>query len=151
MVSFARWTQPDSDELREENNFAGADAKLRDGLTNHREETAGQIEKLEDIFELMGKRAKGEKCDAIDRILEQGAGLLEDFGGRKAGDAAIIFSCQAVEHCEITRYGSMHAYAKALRMNDAADLLAGILAQEKKADNDLTVVAEGRVNYAAQQ
>jgi ferritin-like metal-binding protein YciE len=130
---------------------AAEDAKLKDGLTNHREETAGQIEKLEQIFELLGKRAKGEKCDAIDGILEEGDGLLEDFGGTKAGDAAIIFSCQAVEHYEITRYGSMHTYAMALGMDDAAGLLADILAQEKKADHDLTEVAEGRVNHAAQR
>jgi ferritin-like metal-binding protein YciE len=129
---------------------AAEDAKLKDGLTHHREETAEQIGKLEEIFELLGKRARGAKCDAIDGILEEGNGLLEDFGGTKAGDAAIIFSCQAVEHYEITRYGSMHTYATALGMNDAAGLLADILAQEKKADEDLTKVAETRVNHAAQ-
>jgi ferritin-like metal-binding protein YciE len=128
---------------------AAQDSKLRDGLTSHREETAGQIEQLEEIFALLDKRPKAEKCDAIDGILEEGTGLLEDFGDTKAGDAAIIFSCQAVEHYEITRYGSMHTYATALGMTRAADILAEILAQEKKADLDLSKIAETRVNHAA--
>ncbi len=128
---------------------AADEPKLKDGLTHHREETAEQIEKLEHIFELLGKRPKAAKCDAIDGILEEGTGLLEDFGGTAAGDAAIIFSCQAIEHYEITRYGSMYAFAVALGHQEAADLIKSILAQEKTADSDLTKIAKSRVNYAA--
>ena len=87
--------------------------------------------------------------DAIDGILEEATGLLEDFAGTTAGDAAIIFSGQAVEHYEMTRYGSMVAYAKALNMPEAATLLAGVLAQETDADKKLTTLAEGRINAAA--
>lgn len=118
-------------------------------LTAHREETAGQIETLEAIFELLGKRAKAVKCDAIDGILEEGESLLEDFGHSVAADAAIIFSCQAVEHYEITRYGSMRAFAEALGMDDAKTHLEGILAQESAADTKLTELAEDSVNDAA--
>lgn len=128
---------------------AAEDVDLKEGLTDHREETADQIAKLEEIFELMGMRAKAEKCDAIDGILEEGNGILEDFGGTPAGDAAIIFSCQAVEHYEITRYGGMHAFAMALGLKEVASLLQEILAQEKGADKKLSVLATARVNYAA--
>ena len=118
-------------------------------LTSHREETAGQIEKLEAIFELIGKRAKAEKCDAIDGILEESESLLEDFGSSVAADAAIIFSCQAIEHYEITRYGSMRAFADALGMDEAKQHIEDILAQEKAADTSLTELAEESVNAAA--
>lgn len=128
---------------------AAEDDDLKQGLTDHREETADQIAKLEEIFELMGMRPKAEKCDAIDGILEEGDGILEDFGDTTAGDAAIIFSCQAVEHYEITRYGGMYAFATALGLKEVADLVQEILTQEKAADKKLTSLATGRVNYAA--
>lgn len=118
-------------------------------LTQHREETAGQIETLEAIFALLDKRPKAEKCDAIDGILEEGDSLMEDFGASVAADAAIIFSCQAVEHYEMTRYGSMRAFADALGMDEAKALLEGILAQETAADGKLTELAEDSVNDAA--
>lgn len=118
-------------------------------LTSHREETAGQIEKLEAIFELLGKRAKAEKCEAIDGILEEGESLLEDFGASVAADAAIIFSCQAIEHYEITRYGSMRAFAEALGLDEARQHIEDILAQETAADTQLTELAEDSVNAAA--
>lgn len=128
---------------------AAQDAALKDALSAHRDETAHQIEVLEQVFEKIGQRAKAEKCDAIDGILDEAAGLLEDFGGTAAADAAIIFSCQAVEHYEITRYGSMVAYARALDLPEAAELLGGVLAQESDADKKLTGLAEGRINAAA--
>ncbi|QDA36877.1 ferritin-like domain-containing protein (plasmid) [Paracoccus liaowanqingii] len=118
-------------------------------LTQHREETAVQIEGLEAIFVLLDKRAKAEKCDAIDGILEESESLLEDFGDSAAADAAIIFSCQAVEHYEITRYGSMSAFAEALGLNEAKAHLDTILAQEGAADRKLSEIAEGSINEAA--
>jgi ferritin-like metal-binding protein YciE len=128
---------------------AASDPALQEGLSMHRDETAQQIEFLEEIFATMGKRAKAEKCDAIDGILDEGSSLLEDFKGSAALDAAIIFSAQAVEHYEITRYGSMQTYAKVLGMSDVADMLGQILAQEHAADEKLTSLAEGSVNAAA--
>ena len=129
---------------------AAEDQELRQALTDHREETADQIAKLEQVFELIGKRPKTEKCDAIDGILEEGEGILTDFGTTPAGDAGIVFSCQAVEHYEISRYGAMQAWATGLGMEKAATILAGILEQEKAADAKLTALAESRVNHAAE-
>ena len=128
---------------------AAHDPDLKAALTHHRDETAGHIETVEQVFELMGKRPKAEKCDAIDGILEESTGLLEDFGNTPASDAAIIFSAQAVEHYEITRYGSMIPYAKALDLAEAADLLGTVLQQETTADHNLTALAEDRINAAA--
>ena len=128
---------------------AAQDPALKEGLTMHRDETATQIETLEEIFAAMGKRARAEKCDAIDGILEESSSLLEDFKGSAAIDAAIIFSAQAVEHYEITRYGSMQAYAKVLGHAEIAKMLDGILQQEVTADATLTTLAEGSVNAAA--
>ncbi len=129
---------------------AAEDEELRQALTDHRAETEDQIAKLEQVFELIGKRAKTEKCDAIDGILEEGESILSDFGSTPAGDAGIVCSCQAVEHYEISRYGTMEVWAKALGMDEAATILAGILEQEKAADTKLTALAEGRVNHAAE-
>lgn len=122
---------------------------LQAALEHHREETAGQIETLEAVFELMGKRAQGEKCEAVDGILEEGESLLEDFGSSAAADAAIIFSCQAVEHYEITRYGSIRAFADALGLDEVRNHIDSILAQEKAANSQLNELAEGSVNDAA--
>jgi ferritin-like metal-binding protein YciE len=128
---------------------AAENPALKDGLAAHRDETAQQIEILEEIFTAMGKRPKAEKCDAIDGILEESTSLLEDFKGSTAIDAAIIFSAQAVEHYEITRYGSMQAYAKVLGLSDVAAMLGQILQQEKAADKTLSSLAESSVNAAA--
>lgn len=128
---------------------AAQDPALKEGLSAHRDETAQQIEILEEIFSTMGKRAKAEKCDAIDGILDEGTTLLDDFKGSQAGDAAIIFSAQAVEHYEITRYGSMQEYAKVLGLTEVAGMLDQILQQEKAADKTLSALATTSVNAAA--
>jgi ferritin-like metal-binding protein YciE len=128
---------------------ASEDPALRLALEQHRDETMGQIEILEQVFEMIGKRPKAEKCDAIDSILEEATGLLEDFGGTQTGDAAIVFSAQAVEHYEITRYGSLVAFAKALGLKDVAKALKSVLDQEYAADKSLSGMAEGGINRAA--
>ena len=128
---------------------AAQDDELKSGLEKHLEETGQQLTKLEEAFELLGEKAKGEKCDAIEGILKEGDSLLQDFGGTQTGDAAIIFSCQAVEHYEIARYGSLRAYAELLGMDDVADLMGEILDQEEAADELLSQVAEERANPQA--
>lgn len=128
---------------------AAHDEKLKSALEKHRDETEGHIEALEEAFKVLGRPVQAEKCDAIDGILEEGQSLLDDFGGTPAGDAAIIFSCQAVEHYEITRYGSMQTFAKALGHSEVAKLLAGVLEQEEAADSKLSMIAEKSVNAAA--
>ncbi len=128
---------------------AAKDPELKLALEKHREETSGQIEILESVFEMLGKRAKPEKCDAIDGILDESNSLLEDFGNTETSDAAIVFSAQAVEHYEITRYGSLVAFAKALGLNDAAAALKQVLDQEYATDKLLSSMAESGINRAA--
>ena len=129
---------------------AAHDDGLRQALENHRGETEEHIAKVEQIFFLLDKTPRAQKCDAIDGILEEADGILKDFGKSEACDAAIIFSGQAVEHYEIARYGSMRVYAQALGMDEAAELLASVLEQEKAADQKLTALAEDRINHAAE-
>ncbi len=129
---------------------AAQDEELSGGLESHRGETEGHVEKLEQIFDLMGLRAVGTQCDAIDGILEECDGILGTFGKSRACDAAIIFAGQAVEHYEITRYGSLHAFANALGKHDVAEILDSILIQEKTADEKLTALAVDRLNSAAE-
>ena len=130
---------------------AASDDELKDGLTAHREETAVQISRLEEVFAIIGKKPQAVKCEAIDGILKEGDELLQDFGKTRAGDAAIVFSCQAVEHYEITRYGSMQTYAAELGHRDIAKRLGETLAEEQNADKTLSKVAVGRVNFAAEE
>lgn len=130
---------------------AAEDEMLVEALEAHRQETQGQIETLETIFDLMGLRARGEKCDAIDGILAEGDGILEDFGGTLAADAAIIFSCHAVEHYEIARYSAMAGFADALGLDEVRDHLQQVLDQETAAESKLTSLAEGSINEAASE
>ncbi len=128
---------------------AAQDPSLKQALESHRDETMTHVDTLETVFDMIGKRPKAEKCDAIDGILEEATGLLEDFGGSETSDAAIVFSAQAVEHYEITRYGSLVAFAKALGMNEAATELKRVLDQEYAADKALSAMAETGINRAA--
>lgn len=130
---------------------AADDEALSEALSNHRDETQGQIETLEEIFGLLHLRAKGEKCDAIDGILEEAEGILEDFGGTLAGDAAIIFSARAVEHYEICRYHAMIGFADALGLDEVQTKLQSIYDQEAASDTLLTSLAEDSVNEAASE
>jgi ferritin-like metal-binding protein YciE len=130
---------------------AAHDDGLRDGLEGHLMETEGHVDKLEQVFGILGKTPKAVKCEAIDGILAEADGILKGFGKTKACDAAIIFSGQAVEHYEITRYGSMHAWALSLGMDEAAELIESILTEEKAADVKLTEIAEARINFAAEE
>lgn len=124
-------------------------ADLRNALSSHLEETHGHVKKAEEVFDLLNQSPKAVKCEAIDGIVAEAESLLKEFSNTAAGDAAIIFSGQAAEHYEITRYGSMHEYAKILRYDEAAEILKGILDQEKAADKKLTELAVDRIDYAA--
>lgn len=130
---------------------AAHDDGLRDGLEAHRVETEGHVDKLVQVFGILGKTPKAVKCKAIDGILAEADRILKDFGKTKACDAAIILSGQAVEHYEITRYGSMHAWALSLGMDESAELIESILMEEKAADVKLTELAEVRINFAAEE
>jgi ferritin-like metal-binding protein YciE len=123
--------------------------ELKQAFETHREETEGQIERLEQVFEILGKAARGVQCEGINGIIEEGKEVMEDFADSEALDAGILAAAQAVEHYEITRYGSLKAWAQELGMNDAAKLLDQNLQEEKKTDALLTKLAEARVNTKA--
>jgi ferritin-like metal-binding protein YciE len=123
--------------------------ELKAAFETHREQTQGQIERLEQIFELLGKPARGVACEAINGIIEESKEIMEDFADSPALDAGILSSAQAVEHYEITRYGSLKTWAQELGMNDAAKLLDQNLQEEKKTDKRRTELAEARVNTKA--
>jgi ferritin-like metal-binding protein YciE len=127
------------------------DEKLKAAFLHHKEETEGQIERLKEVFELIGKRARGKTCPAIDGIIEEGEEILEEFKGSPALDAGLLAAAQAVEHYEISRYGTLRAWARQLGLADAARLLEETLAEESKTDETLTALAEAAVNSAAQK
>lgn len=124
---------------------------LKAALSAHREETAGHIQQLEDIFGMIGKTPKGQKCDAIDGILKEVEGVIEDFGDTPGCDAAIIFAGQAVEHYEITRYGTMRVWAETMGKSDIEARLADLRDEERAADEKMTALAEGQYNHDAHQ
>jgi ferritin-like metal-binding protein YciE len=118
-------------------------------LEQHHEETEVQIERLEKIFELMGKPARGKKCDAIEAIIDEGKEIMEEYSGTPALDPGLLAAAQAVEHYEISRYGTLKAWAVKLNNPQAAKLIDQTLAEEKKTDETLTKIAETAVNYEA--
>jgi ferritin-like metal-binding protein YciE len=123
--------------------------KLSAAFEKHQEETEGQVERLEQIFEMLGKPARGKTCEAIKGILEEGTEIMDDYKGAPALDAGLLAAAQAVEHYEISRYGTLKTWAMQLGMKDAARLLDETLKQEKKTDESLTSLAETAVNTAA--
>ncbi len=130
---------------------AAHDEKLKTAFLQHKDETEGQIERLKQVFELIGKRAQGKTCDAIEGILSEGEEIMEEFKGTPALDAGLLAAAQAVEHYEISRYGTLRAWATQLGMKDAATLLGETLAEESKTDELLSGLAESAVNAAAKQ
>jgi ferritin-like metal-binding protein YciE len=123
--------------------------QLKKGLKQHLKETEGQVARLDRVFEMLGQDPKGTRCPAIDGILSEGDSLLGEVEGRSVTNAAIVFSAQAVEHYEITRYGSLIAWATEMGRNDLVRPLEANLREEKAADRKLTEVAEARINKKA--
>jgi ferritin-like metal-binding protein YciE len=125
------------------------DAKLKQGLEMHRGETQGHIQRLEQVFRLHGVEVEGVDCPAIDGILEEAEEVASEVENKQVLDAAIIAAAQAVEHYEITRYGTLAAWAKQLGRNDCAALLQQNLDEEFAADGKLSEIAEASVNRKA--
>ena len=123
--------------------------KLRAAFEKHRGETEGQVDRLEQIFKLLDKPARGKTCDAIEGILDEGKEIMEEYKGTEAVDAGMLAAAQAVEHYEISRYGTLKQWALQLGMKDAARLLDQTLQEEKNTDQSLTALAEAAVNLAA--
>lgn len=122
---------------------------LRQAFEQHRTETEGQIERLEAVFEMIGKAPRGKTCDAIIGIIEESKEVMEDFADSEALDAGLLSAAQAVEHYEISRYGTLVAWAEQLGLNDAVPLLEETLAEEKRTDVLLSKLALSRVNAEA--
>ena len=128
---------------------AAQSEKLSAAFEKHQEETEGQIERLEQIFELLGKPARGKKCDAIEGIIDEGKEIMDEYKGTSALDAGLLAAAQAVEHYEMSRYGTLKAWALKLNLPKAAKLLDQTLNEERKPDEPLTKIAETAVNYEA--
>lgn len=128
---------------------AAESEELREAFQTHKQETQGQIERLDQVFEMLGKRASGKTCEAIQGIIAEGTEIMEEFGESEALDAGLIAAAQAVEHYEMSRYGTLRTWAQELGMNEAVSLLDETLEEEKKTDKLLTELAEARVNQKA--
>src|SRR6202142_4663279 len=124
--------------------------QLRAAFEKHHAETEGQIERLEQVFELLGKPARGKKCDAIEGILDEGKEIMEEYEDEPALDAGLLAAAQAVEHYEISRYGTLKTWAAKLGLKQVVPLLDQTLQQEKKTDADLSKIAESAVNAEAE-
>jgi ferritin-like metal-binding protein YciE len=125
--------------------------ELRAAFEKHRGETEVHVERLQQVFEMMGRRAQGKTCPAIDGIIEEGEEILETFKGSPALDAGLVSSAQAVEHYEIARYGTLRRWAEQMGMTDAAALLETTLSEESATDETLTELAEGSINQKAME
>ena len=125
--------------------------ELTAGFEKHLAETEAQVERLERVFELLGKPARGKTCPAIDGILEEGEEIIQEYKGAPALDAGLVAAAQAVEHYEIARYGTLIAWAEQLGMGEAVDLLKSTLAEEEATDEALSALGEGGVNERAMQ
>jgi ferritin-like metal-binding protein YciE len=123
--------------------------ELRSGFERHLSETGNHVRRLEQVFSLHGIEPKGVKCPAINGILEEAEEIAGEVEDKKVLDAALIAAAQAVEHYEITRYGTLIAWARRLGHGDSAAILQQTLDEEKSADHKLTSIAEQRVNLHA--
>ena len=124
---------------------AARNPELKDALAAHLGETKAHVKTLEKVFATLGQDASGEKCPAIDGLIEETEGVIDETAS-EARDVALIGCCQAIEHYEISRYGSLREWAKVLGNTEAHDLLGTILDQEKAANNKLTHLAVSAVN-----
>ena len=125
------------------------DPQLKQNFELHLQETRNQISRLEKVFEMHGQPVKGVTCAAMDGILEEATEIMGDVEDKEVLDAAMLASAQAVEHYEITRYGTLVAFAKQLGREDCASVLQQNLDEEKATDKKLTAIAESKVNRKA--
>jgi ferritin-like metal-binding protein YciE len=130
---------------------AAESPELKQAFTMHREETQGQVERLQTVFEALGKRAQGVTCEAINGLIEECEELVEQTEAGPVRDAGLIACAQAVEHYEVARYGALIAWLHGAGMAEAAKPLEETLLQEKAADSKLNELALGVLNEKAKQ
>ena len=123
--------------------------EVKQAILEHRDQTQGQIERLERVFEMMGKRARGKKCAAMDGLAQEAEETAQEGEKGPVLDAAMIANAQAIEHYEIARYGAMVAWARQAGMGEAAELLQQTLQEEKDSDARLNQIAETSLNRQA--
>lgn len=125
--------------------------ELRQAFETHAEESATQVERLQQVFDIIGKPARGKTCEAIQGIIAEGEEIIEEFKDSPALDAGLISSAQAVEHYEIARYGTLIEWAKQLGLKDAIPLLQQNLSEEEATDKKLTALAKTSANAKGKQ
>ncbi|QYO75974.1 ferritin-like domain-containing protein [Devosia salina] len=128
---------------------AATSEDLKAGFEQHRAETEVHVERLEKVFELLGKSPRGKTCDAILGIIEEGKEIMDEFKGTQALDAGLVSAAQAVEHYEIARYGTLATWAKQLGHTEALNLFLETLKEEEATDQKLTKLAKSAVNLKA--
>jgi ferritin-like metal-binding protein YciE len=124
--------------------------ELKKAFEKHKTQTEGHVARLERVFAAIDKKPQGKTCDAIVGITDEGAEIMKEYKGSPALDAGLLAAAQAVEHYEISRYGTMKTWANELGLADAARLLGQTLDEEKQTDADLTEIAESVVNQEAE-
>ena len=129
---------------------AAQNPNLQAAFEKHETETEAQVAGLEQVFEIIGKKPQGKKCAAIEGILEEGQEIIKEYKGSPALDAGLLAAAQAVEHYEISRYGTLRTWAEELGLDKAAKLLQEKLDEEEATDQSLTKLAEAVVNQEAQ-
>jgi ferritin-like metal-binding protein YciE len=129
---------------------AAHSAELRAAFEHHETETQEHVSRLEQVFEQIDQAPRGKTCEAIVGIIEEGQEVMKEYKGKPALDAGLLAAAQAVEHYEIARYGTLKTWASELGLEDAVHLLDATLAEEKKADQTLTQIAESAVNQHAE-
>jgi ferritin-like metal-binding protein YciE len=128
---------------------AAQSPELKAGFEQHRQESERHVERLEQIFGMLGRSARGKPCDAIIGIIGEGKSVMDGFRGTAAGDAGLVASAQAVEHYEIARYGTLRTWANQLGYMDAVTLLDATLSEEVATDQKLTQLATAEANVKA--
>jgi ferritin-like metal-binding protein YciE len=126
-----------------------SDLQLKQAFEIHAGETQNQIKRLDQVFQMHGQKPKGVDCPAIDGIIKESNEVAGDIAGKEVLDAALLASAQAIEHYEITRYGTLIAWAQQLGRNDCASVLQQNLDEEKATDQKLSTIAEGMINRKA--
>jgi ferritin-like metal-binding protein YciE len=129
---------------------AAQNEDLSAAFDKHKTETEGQVSRLEQVFELIDEKPQGKKCAAIEGILEEGQEIMKEYKGSPALDAGLLSAAQAVEHYEISRYGTLRTWAQEMGLDRAAKLLQETLDQEEATDRSLTELAEACVNQEAE-
>lgn len=131
---------------------AATSEELQTAFSSHLEETKTHVQRLEQAFKLLGEKAVAKKCDAMEGITEEGASVIEDTDeGTATRDVALVMAGQKAEHYEIATYGGLAQLARVLGQDDVAELLEQTLEEEKMADQKLTEIAEGGINYEASE